>query len=319
MINKILLIFGLFLGCPVVAKVQTPKYSLRNCDTGNPQDVMVAVGVWCVDKYEASVWSDADGSGKSYFTDSTTSSDLNPYYPTGEAHLPPDCKRTGAGCKQYAVSKPHVIPARGVTWYQASRFCINSGKTLIPDSVWQMAVIGTVDPGKETGTGGLKGGSKSDGPSARCNIDTETKKWKTWLKDDSGVRPTSRAGKTSGGSASCISDFGIEDMIGNLWEWTDLNGAQAGQTISGFNIKGALPGGSFATQDGTWNVNGSASGCDGEDQVQGYCDWKKGSPAAAFRGGRWHNNLYAGAGALNLHHAGSRSGWGLGFRCARPR
>lgn len=317
--NKILLIFLMFYMSAASAKVEGSKYQLRNCDTGNPNDVMVAVGVWCVDKYEASVWSQPEKSGHSYFTDSTTSSDINAFYPTGTENIPPDCKRTGAGCKQFAVSKPGVIPARGVTWYQASRFCLNSGKTLIPDSIWQMAVIGTMDPGKETGSGGVKGGSKTDSLAARCNIDSETKKWKTWLKDDAGVRPTSRAGKSPGSASSCISDFGVEDMIGNLWEWTDLNGIQAGQPISGFNVKSALPGGSFATQDGTWNVNGSASGCDGEDQVQGFCDWKKGSPAAAFRGGRWHNNLYAGAGALNLHHAGSRSGWGIGFRCARPR
>jgi formylglycine-generating enzyme required for sulfatase activity len=293
---------------------------LRSCDTGNANDVMVPVGSWCVDKYEASIWSNADGSGTGYFTDSTTSGDTDPYYPTGAANVPSGCNRNGAGCSQYAVSKPGVIPSRGITWYQAAKFCANAGKQLIPDSLWQTAAIGTYDPGSGSGTGGTAGGSASDAAAAQCNINTHNATWTTWLKANNGVRRTDRAGTTAGGTNACVSDYGVDDMVGNLWEWTDMNGVQAGADQTTFTQgKSNASGGPFSTADGTWNINGSAWGCDGAGTSKGTCGWKNNTPAAAFRGGAWSDGATAGVTALVLNYSGSYSGWNIGFRCARPR
>ena len=293
---------------------------LRSCATGNANDVMVAVGSWCVDKYEASVWSAADGSGTGYFTDSTTSADTDSNYPTGAANVPAGCNRNGAGCVQYAVSKPGVIPSRGVTWYQAAKFCANSGKQLIPDDLWQVAAIGTYDPGAGSGTGGTTGGSATDAAAARCNINTHNATWATWLKTTNGVRPTNRAGTTAGGTNACSSDYGVDDMVGNLWEWTSMNSIEAGTDTAGFSQgKNNSSGGPFSTADGTWNINGSAYGCDGDGTSKGTCGWKNNTPAAALRGGHWSDGAQAGVTALNLVNSGSVSSWSIGFRCARPR
>lgn len=294
---------------------------LRDCDTGNPNDVMVQVGTWCVDKYEASVWSAADGTGTGFFTDSTTSADTENNVPTGAANYPASCNRTGAGCTQYAVSKPGVIPSRGLTYFQAARFCANSGKELIPDRIWQLAAMGTVDPGTvNTGTGGTSGGSATDHNDARCNTSTNSVTWTSWLKTNSGVRPTGRAGATAGGSTSCISDFEVEDMVGNLWEWTAANALQGGVDSDGFAQGASNSSGSpFSTGDGTWNVNGSAYGCDGTGTSKGTCAWKNNAPVAPLRGGHWDNGVLAGTQALHLSNSGSYSAWWAGFRCARPR
>ncbi|MBX3039653.1 MAG: SUMF1/EgtB/PvdO family nonheme iron enzyme [Bdellovibrionaceae bacterium] len=292
---------------------------LRSCDTGNANDVMVAVGSWCVDKYEASVWSAAAGTGTGYFTDSTTSADTDGNYPTGAANVPAGCNRNGAGCTQYAVSKPGVIPSRGMTWYQAAAFCANAGKQLIPDGLWQTAAIGTNDPGAGSGTGGTAGGSATDAAAAQCNINTHNATWTTWLKTNNGVRPTARAGATSGATNACISQYGVDDMVGNLWEWTDMNGMAAGADQAAFTQgKNNATGGPFAN-DGTWNINGSAYGCDGAGSSKGTCGWTNNTPAAALRGGNWHGGAQAGVTALSLSNSGSVSYWSIGFRCARPR
>ena len=66
--------------------------------------------------------------------------------------------------------------------------------------------------------------------------------------------------------------------------------------------------------DNTWNINGSSYGYNGTTY-----GWMNGAPAAAHRGGGWSNAAAGGVFALGLYNSGSDSGWGVGFRCARPR
>jgi hypothetical protein len=92
------------------------------------------------------------------------------------------CNDDGQDCDNiYARSVPGVIPSRFITYFQAQQALANSGKRLPTSSEWQAAVAGTPDSGL-------------------CNV------------DDHAVRRT-------GASPACISRFGANDMVGNLWEW----------------------------------------------------------------------------------------------------
>ena len=86
---------------------------------------MVKVGPVCVDKYEASVWANADGTGAQY---GTTADD----YP---------CADTRNDCKDmiYAVSRKDALPSSRLTWFQAQQACRNAGKRLLHNAEWQAA------------------------------------------------------------------------------------------------------------------------------------------------------------------------------------
>ncbi|MFH1725285.1 MAG: hypothetical protein ABII00_11790 [Elusimicrobiota bacterium] len=104
---------------------------LRAC----PSD-MVAVGAWCVDKYEGSVWATPTG-GTQY----GASTDDYPCSDNGT-----DCP-AGAANPIYARSVSGVTPARQITWFQANIACTNVNKELLPNRIWQAAAAGTPDPG----------------------------------------------------------------------------------------------------------------------------------------------------------------------------
>ncbi len=109
-------------------------------------DDAVLVGGLCVDKYEASVWSNPPGGapGTQYGIDNTR-------YP---------CSLTGENCDQiYAASLEGVTPSQEITWFQAQQACANVGKRLLTNAEWQMAAAGTPD------TGG------ADDHTSTCNTD----------------------------------------------------------------------------------------------------------------------------------------------------
>jgi len=98
----------------------------------------VLVGNICVDKYEASVWSNAGGG-----TQWGAASNNYPCNANGQ-----DCASTN---KIYARSEAGRTPSANITWFQASAACRNSGKRLLTNAEWTEAANGTPDPGA-TGT-----------------------------------------------------------------------------------------------------------------------------------------------------------------------
>jgi hypothetical protein len=98
---------------------------------------------------------------------------------------PIPCSPTGLGCagKIFARSVPGVSAKANITWFQAQAALANSGKRMLTSAEWQMAVAGTPD-----GTG------------PPCNV-------------------YSTAPVKTGESVGCISAYGVNDMVGNLWEW----------------------------------------------------------------------------------------------------
>jgi hypothetical protein len=171
----------------------------------------------------------------------------------------------------YATSRTGVTPSANITWFQAMQACRASGKRLPLAEEWLVAAQGTPD-------------------AAGCNIST------------SGPRST-------GDGASCRSVWGAEDMIGNLWEWTNEWFATPGSqnTAPWPNTSGI--GGTY-NEDGVWNANALAFG-DGS--------WRTGIPAAAFRGGGWNDGARAGVFALSVYDVPSSWFQIRGFRCVLSR
>jgi len=174
----------------------------------------------------------------------------------------------------YALSVAGKKPSAYMTWFQAQAACRLGGKRLPTGEEWLMAALGTPDPDAHTGDGGF------------C------------VTSASGPRNT-------GGGTACVSQWGAEDMIGNLWEWTA--DWYAGLGDSGVNH--AWTRDTYAG-DGTWNLASSAH--DGTA-------WQVGLPAAALRGGHWDLGSQAGRFALSLSNAPSNRASAIGLRCVLAR
>ncbi len=234
----------------------------------------VAVGDACVDKYEASVWQTTDVGTIEKIQSGLIESaeDLSGLaiqhgvkvddYDTG-------CSDDANGCLDYfAVSIAGVYPADTITWFQAAAACRNSGKRLATNQEWQLAALGTPDTGTDDGT--------------------------------SDCRLTGSATIQTGSRASCVSDTGAFDMVGNLWEWV----ADWWPAVISSDGSGCTSGwGAFSDDYNCAAINVTTAG-----------------PAAVLRGGdAWASggNTKAGPFAIALTRAPQSENFNVGFRCAK--
>jgi formylglycine-generating enzyme required for sulfatase activity len=260
----------------------------RPCPTG-----MVTVGDSCIDRYEASVWQNADCSGTRY--GATTTDDYPGSFPDNGNYTIP----------VYACSLPAVVPSRMITWFQAQQACAASGKHLCTNEEWQAAAAGTYDPGSWPGAAGACGSTSPS--SGKCNTCS------------TGPRNTGQAGSVAGGPNDCISMHGAEDMIGNLWEWVGSWSMEPGWngSASTWNTVGGTTYGS----DGYWHGGVASSAAYGSSGSNMVWDGAAGArlPAAALRGGYWDGGTGAGAFAVNLSNGPSSWHDAIGFRCCLGR
>lgn len=237
-------------------------------------DEVVRVGTgasaFWIDRYEASVWTAA--SGGSQIADDNAGAYAAAGLPQNGQVLTP----------LYARSVPNVMPSRQLTWFQAVEACAASGKQL-PDGVqWLRAARGTVDPDANNGLSNKK-----------CNT------------SGTGPRNTGSAADTSK-TASCISDWGAEDMIGNLTEVT----AEWHAGVGALTVSSPAGWPTGYNSDGTYNISSSARLNSGP---------VVGLPVAAQHGGSYGDGNPGGVFFLSLEQAPARWAAGIGFRCVLIR
>jgi formylglycine-generating enzyme required for sulfatase activity len=103
------------------------------------------------------------------------------------------CNVNGQDCKGkiFERSVKGVKPSRGISWFQAQAALANVGKRLLTNAEWQLAATGTPDAVASPGADD-------------CVTDN--------IAVGQGADPT-------GTHSSCVSRFGMYDMVGNANEW----------------------------------------------------------------------------------------------------
>lgn len=114
-------------------------------------------------------------------------------------------------------NKKGEIPTSGFTWFQAVKTCEKLGKRLPDEIEWQTSCEGPL---------------KKNYPYGNA-FDWQICKYATWY--DNPV--------PSGSMERCVSDYGVYDLSGNLWEWTNDIYEKKGLRV----IKG---GGIYHSRDG---------------------------------------------------------------------
>ena len=173
-------------------------------------------------------------------------------------------------------------PLVNINWCAAKKACANAGKHLLTNMEWFAAANykGSQYNITTEGAGGLG-----------CNV--------------------SGGGATlTGANSGCVTQEGVYDMIGNVWEWVDriytadpTNGVGSGY-ITGYDFATGIPA-----------SVGSASPAFGNDYYNAYNGG--GSARAVLRGGLWVYGALAGVFAFDASNAPSDGYGDIGFRCGR--
>lgn len=250
--------------CPDGYTHDTTQMNIILCRQG--MDEVVKVGkkgsAFWIDRYEASVWDNEDGSGKQYGA--------------GQIDYPAEFPINGQATKPlYALSRNGVKPSTAITWFQANEACRSSGKKLPSSDEWFAAVRGTIDPGDSSGAGGT---CVTNGPI-----------------------------RTTGSGSKCVSDWGVQDMVGNAEEWT-----AEWQSAPGTGSESGQPWPAGFGSDATNNIVSSAF-------VAGVVTPVKYMPSIVCRGGNNVNGVGSGIFSIDLSASPVVTDTNRGFRCIVPR
>lgn len=170
-----------------------------------------------------------------------------------------------------AESVKDALPWTYVSLSQAQRLCANAGKRLPTSEEWYRFALGT-------------------------NADT-------CVIAENGVLKT--------GNVTCVSSVGVQDAIGNVWEWVDEN--VIGNTIDGR----AMPTEGYVT---SVDANGVAiTSSETADELYGsdYFWSKQEGVFGMIRGGFYGSRQDAGLYTVNASVLTSFATQGVGFRCIK--
>ena len=225
---------------------------------------------YCIDSYEASMPS-ANSTVMGNSTDTA-----NPDSATGK----------------YAVSQPGVVPWVSVSANTARTACLNANKFLCTSDEW----LGAAD---------LNG--------VFYNLPALLSAAPYYCVVDSGTYCSGHSWQgghacNTGSKTGCVSKYGVYDMTGNVYEWTN-------ETVT--TIKSCLPTGTagycYASDSGWKNATDSSTLKYGNDGV--YFAAGTSTGRAVFRGGFWGTTASAGPFSASLHVAPPDTGSHIGFRC----
>ena len=183
-------------------------------------------------------------------------------------------------CKPDSVEgvKPWIY----ISQTQAREICARAGKRLPTNKEWLSASLGTPD-------------KNSSWESSDCQV---AENW----KDQPG---------TTGSGENCVSSFGIFDMVGNVWEWTD-------ETINNGKLHGEeLPGQGFVYEISDNGIAAITNNTQNNNYNNDYFWIKSKGVRGIARGGFYSNEEEAGIYSAYLVSEPSYASIGVGFRCVK--
>ena len=260
-----------------------------SCVGSGPNDEMVRVGPMCVDKYEASVWDSLQNGQQTTQDQSCKTNPANCYcHPMGN-----NCSRTKQNNELnssaiFARSVKGVKAAARFTWFQAQQACANVGKRLLTNAEWQMAAAGT--------------------NTSNCDVDD-----------------VQASLDNTGHNVQCVSNWGVHDMVGGLWErvgdWMHGRGPVTTNNPSGTwtpaYVTGTRPVDPAAPIGGQYNITDVMAGVNIAHRSESSLPLGN-FPAAILRGGSFD------WGSVSSGEFALLGGWSpmamtasIGFRCGR--
>ncbi|MEO7328528.1 MAG: SUMF1/EgtB/PvdO family nonheme iron enzyme [Minicystis sp.] len=253
------------------------------CAQGVDEVVKVGVGAsaFWIDRYEASIWDKADGTGTQFGLIGGDAKGVG-FHQNGQ--------HDATFVPLFATSKPGVLPSTLLTWFQVNEACRLSGKRLPSSDEWLTAASGTPDPAMPNS--GLINGECVTGNGA------------------GGPRLTAGANVVS--QTACVSAYGAQDMIGNVAEWTV-------EWFAGLYDDGIIHAPHIWPSDGNLKFAGDSVNNVSSYVELGEFGPTQGFPAAAVHGGAWLGGTGAGVFALDLANGPTDLGPSKGFRCVLPR
>lgn len=172
-------------------------------------DMALVAGRVCVDRYEASLLEvGKDGLLRAH----------SPYHPPA------------AGRVYVARSAPDVVPQAYISGPQAAAACKTARKRLCEAVEWRAACGGTQGYAYPYGPT-RKPGACNDRGAASVSVfhSSTSRNWGHAELNDPRINSYPGTLAASGANYSCVNDYGIWDMVGNLHEWTaDPNGTFQG-------------------------------------------------------------------------------------------